>query len=65
MLIFPDRVTNFALLLLRRFLRARRWIPEDAYTQFKDTEDWRAANDITKLYDTIDVEAYEQSRRLV
>jgi hypothetical protein len=49
----------------RRFLRARRWKVEDAFAQFKDTEHWREANDIGKLYDTIDVEAYEQSRRLV
>ncbi|KAI9152159.1 phosphatidylinositol transporter [Paramyrothecium foliicola] len=50
--------------LLLRFLRARRWVPEDAYTQFKDTEDWRAANDIDVLYHTIELDAYEQSRRL-
>ncbi|KEY69956.1 hypothetical protein S7711_06488, partial [Stachybotrys chartarum IBT 7711] len=50
--------------LLLRYLRARRWVPEDAYTQFKDTEDWRRANDIDVLYHTIDLDAYEQSRRL-
>jgi hypothetical protein len=49
----------------RRYLRARRWVPEDAYKQFKDTEDWRAANDIDVLYNTIELDAYEQSRRLV
>lgn len=49
----------------RRFLRARRWVPEDAFGQFKDTEDWRVANDIDVLYRTIEVGAYEQSRRLV
>ncbi|KAK0750890.1 CRAL-TRIO domain-containing protein [Schizothecium vesticola] len=49
---------------LLRFLRARRWVAEDAYKQFKDTEDWRKANDINVLYDTIEVEAYEESRRL-
>ncbi len=49
----------------RRFLRARRWVVHDAYTQFKDTEDWRAANQLGALYDTIDIEAYEQSRVLV
>lgn len=48
----------------RRFLRARRWVAEDAYKQFKDTEDWRKANDINVLYDTIELEAYEESRRL-
>ncbi|KAK5991464.1 SEC14 cytosolic factor-like protein [Cladobotryum mycophilum] len=49
---------------LLRFLRARRWVPTDALTQFKDTEEWRKANDIDVLYRTIDHEAYEQSRRL-
>ncbi|KAK2057348.1 CRAL/TRIO domain-containing protein [Colletotrichum caudatum] len=49
---------------LLRFLRARRWVPEDALVQFKDTEEWRAANDIDVLYRTIDLDAYEQSRRL-
>ncbi|KAK2038720.1 CRAL/TRIO domain-containing protein [Colletotrichum somersetense] len=49
---------------LLRYLRARRWVPEDALVQFKDTEEWRAANDIDVLYRTIDLDAYEQSRRL-
>ncbi|CAH0054864.1 unnamed protein product [Clonostachys solani] len=49
---------------LLRFLRARRWVPEDAFGQFKDTEDWRQGNDVDVLYSTIDLEAYEQCRRL-
>lgn len=49
---------------LLRFLRARKWSIADAYTQFKDTEEWRKAIQLDVLYDTIDVEAYEQSRRL-
>ncbi|KAF6823284.1 sec14 cytosolic factor [Colletotrichum plurivorum] len=49
---------------LLRYLRARRWVPEDALTQFKETEDWRKASDIDTLYHTIDLDAYEQSRRL-
>ncbi|OAQ99793.1 hypothetical protein LLEC1_07978 [Akanthomyces lecanii] len=49
---------------LLRFLRARRWIVEDAFAQFKDTEDWRAANELDVLYETIDLDAYEESRRL-
>ncbi|KAL1896744.1 hypothetical protein Sste5346_004376 [Sporothrix stenoceras] len=49
---------------LLRFLRARRWIVPDAYKQFKETEDWRANNHLDVLYDTIDLDAYEQSRRL-
>ena len=49
----------------RRFLRARRWIVEDAYKQFHETEEWRIANHLDVLYTTVDVEAYEQSRRMV
>ena len=48
-----------------RFLRARRWIVDDAFKQFDDTEKWRAANHLDVLYDTIDVEEYEAGRRLV
>ena len=51
--------------LLLRFLRARRWVVEDAFGQFKDTEDWRKANDLDVLYRTIELDAYEQCRRLV
>ncbi|KAF4988736.1 hypothetical protein FDECE_14947 [Fusarium decemcellulare] len=50
--------------LLLRYLRARRWVVEDAYQQFKDTEEWRKANDLDVLYNTIELSAYEQSRRL-
>ncbi|KAM0261516.1 hypothetical protein ACHAQJ_002199 [Trichoderma viride] len=49
---------------LLRYLRARRWIVDDALVQFKDTEEWRAANNIDILYRTIELDAYEQSRRL-
>lgn len=49
----------------RRFLRARKWSVNDAYGQFKDTEEWRQRNQLEILYDTIDVDAYEQTRRLV
>ncbi|KAJ0115741.1 sec14 cytosolic factor [Diaporthe amygdali] len=49
---------------LLRFLRARKWSVPDAYGQFKDTEEWRKAIQLDVLYDTIDVEAYEQSRKL-
>lgn len=51
--------------LRRRYLRARKWVPEDAFKQLKDTEDWRKENKIEELYDTIDVEDYDQARRLV
>ncbi|KAI3391947.1 hypothetical protein diail_6593 [Diaporthe ilicicola] len=49
---------------LLRFLRARKWAIPDAYGQFKDTEAWRNAIQLDVLYETIDVEAYEQSRAL-
>jgi hypothetical protein len=49
----------------RRFLRARRFVPKDALGQFKDTEHWREQNEITALYDNIDVGDYEETRRLV
>ncbi|KAK3389257.1 CRAL-TRIO domain-containing protein [Podospora didyma] len=48
----------------RRYLRARRWNIQDAYVQFKETEDWRKANQLDVLYDTIEVEPYEQARAL-
>ena len=49
---------------LLRYLRARKFIPQEAFTQFKDTEDWRKENQLDKLYETIDIHEYEQSRRL-
>ncbi|KAK3939020.1 CRAL-TRIO domain-containing protein [Diplogelasinospora grovesii] len=49
---------------LLRYLRARKWVIQDAYKQFKDTEEWRKANQLDVLYDTIDVEGYEKSRKL-
>lgn len=47
-----------------RYLRARKFIPKDAFAQFKDTEDWRKENQLDTLYETIDVNEYEQTRRL-
>lgn len=49
---------------LLRYLRARKFLPQEAYNQFKDTEDWRKENQLDTLYDTIDVEEYEATRRL-
>ncbi|KAI2629544.1 CRAL/TRIO domain-containing protein [Hypoxylon sp. NC1633] len=49
---------------LLRFLRARKFVPEDAYGQFSETERFRSANQIEVLYDTIDIESYEASRKL-
>lgn len=47
-----------------RYLRARKFKPQDALGQFKDTEDWRKQNELDQLYETIDVDEYEQARRL-
>lgn len=60
-----SRADIFARRFDSRFLRARRWVVQDAYKQFSDTEQWRAANHLDVLYSTIDLDAYEQSRRLV
>lgn len=49
---------------LLRYLRARKFVPQDALGQFKDTEDWRKKNEIDKLYDTIDVGDYDETRAL-
>jgi len=49
---------------LLRFLRARRFAVADAFKQFQDTEDWRKANQLDTLYETIDLEQYEETRRL-
>lgn len=38
---------------------------QDAYVQFSETEKFRNANQIDVLYDTIDVDAYETSKKLV
>ncbi|KAK9351317.1 CRAL-TRIO domain-containing protein [Lipomyces doorenjongii] len=53
---------NDALLL--RFLRARHFNVQDAIAQFMATEEWRNANEIDTLYRTIDLEQYEETRRL-
>ncbi|KAK9372341.1 CRAL-TRIO domain-containing protein [Lipomyces chichibuensis] len=53
---------NDALLL--RFLRARHFNVQDAISQFMATEEWRNANEIDTLYKTIDLEQYEETRRL-
>ncbi|KAH8651618.1 CRAL-TRIO domain-containing protein [Tricladium varicosporioides] len=49
---------------LLRFLRARRFVVPDAFKQFQETEDWRKENELDKLYETIDLEHYEETRRL-
>ncbi|KAI5310908.1 hypothetical protein KEM55_002375 [Ascosphaera atra] len=49
---------------LLRFLRARRFEINGGINQFKETEDWRKHNKIEKLYADIDIDSYEESRRM-
>jgi hypothetical protein len=46
-------------------LRARRFVPQEAFKQFKDTEDWRKDQNIDDLFEIIEVEEFEQTRQLV
>lgn len=48
-----------------RFLRARDFVPQAAFQQFKATEEWRKEQDIDHWYDTVDVDEYEETRLLV
>ena len=52
-------------MLNSRFLRARRFVPKDAFQQFKDTERWRQVNELENLYNNIDVDNYDEARKLV
>ncbi|KAF1837993.1 CRAL/TRIO domain-containing protein [Decorospora gaudefroyi] len=47
-----------------RYLRARRFVPQEAFNQFKSTEDWRKENKLTEIFNAIETEEYEQTRRL-
>lgn len=51
--------------MCRRFLRARRFVPAEAFKQFKDTEDWRREHGINDLFLNIEVDEFEATRRLV
>lgn len=46
-------------------MRARRFVPQEAFKQFKDTEDWRKDQNIDDLFEIIEVEEFEQTRQLV
>ncbi|KAM4058873.1 CRAL/TRIO domain-containing protein [Hirsutella rhossiliensis] len=50
---------------LVRFLRARRWIVQDAAKQFKETQEWRNSIDLDHLYQTIDVDIWDRTRWMV
>ncbi|KAH9879841.1 hypothetical protein J1614_001865 [Plenodomus biglobosus] len=47
-----------------RYLRARRFVPQEAFKQFKTTEDWRKENKLSDIFNNIEVDEYEQTRRL-
>ncbi|KAI4138364.1 MAG: hypothetical protein LQ341_004702 [Variospora aurantia] len=47
---------------LVRFLRARKFVPQDALAQFKDTEHWRKENNLDALYERIDIRDYQEAR---
>ncbi|KAL8650655.1 MAG: hypothetical protein Q9210_003702 [Variospora velana] len=47
---------------LVRFLRARKFVPQDAFAQFKDTEHWRKENNLDALYERIDIRDYQEAR---
>ncbi|KAL8828668.1 MAG: hypothetical protein Q9170_006499 [Blastenia crenularia] len=47
---------------LVRYLRARRFVPQDALVQFKDTEHWRKENNLDALYERIDIDDYQEAR---
>ncbi|KAF2760865.1 CRAL/TRIO domain-containing protein [Pseudovirgaria hyperparasitica] len=49
---------------LLRYLRARKFNAQEAYGQFKDTEDWRKENNLEELYERINVGEYEATRKL-
>ncbi|KAI5304141.1 hypothetical protein KEM56_006804 [Ascosphaera pollenicola] len=49
---------------LLRFLRARRFDVQGGLKQFEDTEKWRKENHIDELYAEIDIDSYEESRRM-
>lgn len=46
-------------------MRARKFQLDPAYDQFKGTEQWRETNRIKELYESIDVDEYDETRRLV
>ncbi|KAK4693210.1 hypothetical protein P7C71_g4147, partial [Lecanoromycetidae sp. Uapishka_2] len=47
---------------LVRYMRARKFVPQDAFVQFKDTEIWRKQNDLDALYEKIDIHDYQEAR---
>ncbi len=50
------------ILILRRFLRARRFDPDKAQKQFAQTEAWRTEIKIDELYATFPAEEFEAAK---
>ncbi|GAA5906573.1 SEC14 family lipid-binding protein [Sporobolomyces salmoneus] len=57
----PANVDDVTLV---RFLRARKFDLEGAFTQFTSAEDWRKANKVDELYDSFDLSEFNQAARL-
>jgi hypothetical protein len=49
----------------RRFLRARKFDVPSAYDQLVKAEEWRKDNDIEELFENVDIDEFERTRRLV
>lgn len=47
---------------LVRYLRARKFVVQDAFEQFRDTEVWRKDNNLEALYEKIEIQDYQQAR---
>lgn len=60
-----DLMPNYVDETLLRFLRARNFVPEDAYKQYCDTVAWREEQKLVEWYNSVDVDDYEQTRKLV
>lgn len=52
-------------MIVSRFLRARKFIPQEAFVQFKDTEIWRKDIELDALYENIDIGEYQAMRQYV
>lgn len=61
-----SRAASFRGLIGRsRYLRARRFVAQEAFAQFKDTEIWRKENKLDALYENIDIQDYQEARSVV
>lgn len=52
-------------MVARRFLQARKFKPADALEQYREARAFHAEKGILQLYDSIGMEDYEATRRLV